>query len=187
MARLRADAIRERGNPQVLLTDNGPEFTGRALDQWAYTQGITHQFIDPGKPVQNAYIESFNGRMRDEFLNVHWFLSVPQARLSLAIWRRDYNSVRPHSSLGNLTPREFARQLVGRCTLGSFGLNRPMGERHGDTGNPGVGNRSQCAVCPGELAVLDLSRAGQTQAPLSPVRIDILMPVVIHWVPTEHD
>ena len=113
VARLLADAIQERGKPQVLLTDNGPEFTGRALDQWAYIQGITHQFIDPGKPVQNAYIESFNGRMRDEFLNVQWFLSVPQARLSLAIWRRDYNVVRPHSSLGNLTPHEFARQLAG--------------------------------------------------------------------------
>lgn len=113
VARLLADAIRERGKPEVLLTDNGPEFTGRALDQWAYSQGIAHHFIDPGKPVQNAYIESFNGRMRDEFLNVHWFLSVPQARLSLAIWRRDYNVVRPHSSLGNLTPHEFARQLAG--------------------------------------------------------------------------
>ena len=106
VARLLADAIRERGKPEVLLTDNGPEFTGRALDQWAYSQGIAHHFIDPGKPVQNAYIESFNGRMRDEFLNVHWFLSMPQARLSLAIWRRDYNVVRPHSSLGNLTPHD---------------------------------------------------------------------------------
>ncbi|MFC3834077.1 integrase core domain-containing protein [Deinococcus rufus] len=113
VARLLADAIQERGQPEVLLTDNKPEFTGRAVDQWAYTQGIAHQFIDPGKPVQNAYIESFNGRMRDEFLNVHWFLSVPQARLSLAIWRRDYNIVRPHSSLGNLTPQEFARHLAG--------------------------------------------------------------------------
>lgn len=113
VVRLLADAIQERGKPTVLLTDNGPEFTGRALDQWACTQGIIHQFIDPGKPVQNAYIESFNGRMRDEFLNVHWFLSVLQARLSLAIWRRDYNVVRPHSSLGNPTPQEFARQLAG--------------------------------------------------------------------------
>ncbi|MVN88931.1 transposase [Deinococcus sp. HMF7620] len=74
---------------------------------------MTHQLIDPGKPVQNAYIESFNGRMRDEFLNMHWFLSVPQARLSLASWRRDDNAVRPHSSLGNLTPQEFVRQLAG--------------------------------------------------------------------------
>ena len=97
----------------MLFTDNRPEFTGRALDQWAHMQGITHQFIDPRKPVQNAYIESFNGRMRDEFLNVHWFLSVPQARLSLAIWRRDEGAVRPHSSLGNLTPQEFARHMAG--------------------------------------------------------------------------
>ena len=113
VVRLLADAIQKRGTPKVLLTDNGPEFTGRVLDQWTHQQSITHQFIDPGKPVQNAYIESFNGRMRDEFLNVHWFETLPQARLSLAVWRHDYNGVRPHSSLGNLTPQEFARQLVG--------------------------------------------------------------------------
>ena len=113
VVRLLADAVLQRGTPKVLLTDNGPEFTGRVLDQWASVQGITHQFIDPGKPVQNAYIESFNGRMRDEFLNVHWFETLPQARLSLAVWRHDYNHVRPHSSLGNLTPQEFAHQLAG--------------------------------------------------------------------------
>lgn len=113
VARLRTDAIQERGKLKVLLTDNGPECTGRALDQWASIQGITHQFIDSGKPVQNAYIASESGRMRDEFLNVYWFPSMPQARLSLAIWRRDDNVVRPHSSLGNLTSQEFARQLAG--------------------------------------------------------------------------
>ena len=113
VAQLLGEAIKERGKPKVLLSDNGPEFASKVLDQWAYEQGIQQEFIDPGKPVQNAYIESFNGRMRDEFLNVHWFLSLPQARLSLAAWRRDYNDVRPHSSLGNLAPQEFARRLAG--------------------------------------------------------------------------
>lgn len=113
VVRLLAAAVHERGKPSVLLTDNGPEFTGRAFDQWAYTQGITHRLIDPGKPVQNPYIESFNGRMRDEFLNAHWFVTLPQARLELAIWRRDYNAVRPHSALGNRTPQEFAHDLAG--------------------------------------------------------------------------
>ncbi|GGM58342.1 hypothetical protein GCM10008956_37420 [Deinococcus arenae] len=95
------------------LTGTGPEFTGRELDQWASALGIAHQFIGPGKPVQNAYLESFAGRMRDEFLNVHWFLNVSLARLSLAIWRRDDNSLWPHSLLGNLTSQQCARQMAG--------------------------------------------------------------------------
>ena len=113
VARLLSEAVKERGKPKVLLSDNGPEFTGKALDSWAFEHGIKQEFIEPGKPMQNAYIESFNGRMRDEFLNTHWFLSLPQARLSLSVWRQDYNDIRPHSSLGNLAPHEFARQLAG--------------------------------------------------------------------------
>ena len=113
VAQLLGEAVKERGKPTKLLSDNGPEFISKALDQWVYDQGIGHEFIDPGKPVQNAYIESFNGRMRDECLNTHWFVSLSQARLVLAAWRKDYNGVRPHSSLGNLTPQEFARQKAG--------------------------------------------------------------------------
>jgi transposase InsO family protein len=89
-----------------------PEFVGRALDAWAYAHGIRLHFIDPGKPNQNAYIESFNGRFRDECLNEHWFLSLAQARAIVEAWRVDYNAVRPHSSLGNVTPTEFEQ-----CTL----------------------------------------------------------------------
>jgi transposase InsO family protein len=91
----------------TLILDNGPEFIGRALDAWAYARGIRLHFIDPGKPNQNAYVESFNGRFRDECLNEHWFLSLPHARQIVEAWRVDYNAVRPHSSLGNVSPTEF--------------------------------------------------------------------------------
>jgi putative transposase len=101
----------QRGLPKTLLMDNGPELTGRALDQWAYERGVELRFIDPGKPVQNAFIEAFNGRFRDECLNQHWFLSLPQARRIVEAWRRDYNRERPHSSLGYRTPDEFAQQV----------------------------------------------------------------------------
>jgi len=96
-----------RGLPQVLVTDNGPEFAGQALDVWAYEQGVKLHFIEPGKPVQSAFIESFNGKMRDECLNEHWFGTPGEARQTIEAWRRDYNEVRPHSALGNRTPQEF--------------------------------------------------------------------------------
>ena len=103
------ERLRERrGLPQILVMDNGPEFAGQAVDVWAYEQGVKLHFIQPGKPVQNALIESFNGRMRDECLNEHWFMSLGEARETIEAWRRDYNEVRPHSSLGNRTPQEFA-------------------------------------------------------------------------------
>jgi putative transposase len=98
----------ERGLPQTILMDNGPELTSRVLDQWAYEHGVALRFIDPGKPVQNAFIESFNGRFRDECLNQHWFISLAHARRIIEAWRLDYNRARPHSSLGYLTPDEFA-------------------------------------------------------------------------------
>lgn len=97
----------QRGLPQILVTDNGPEFAGRAVDVWAYERGVKLRFIEPGKPVQNAFIESFNGKMRDECLNEHWFGTLGEARQTIEAWRRDYNEVRPHSSLRNRTPQEF--------------------------------------------------------------------------------
>jgi putative transposase len=99
----------QRGLPSTLRMDNGPELTSRALDQWAYEHGVELQFIEPGKPVQNALIESFNGRFRDECLNQHWFLSLAQARGIVEGWRLDYNRARPHSSLGYRTPEEYAQ------------------------------------------------------------------------------
>ena len=97
-----------RGLPEVLVTDNGPEFAGQALDVWACERGVKLHFIQPGKPIQNAFIESFNGKMRDECLNEHWFGTLNEARQTIEAWRRDYNEVRPHSSLANRTPQEFA-------------------------------------------------------------------------------
>lgn len=97
----------ERGLPEIVITDNGSEFTSRAFDAWAYARGVRISYIQPGKPVQNCYIESFNGTLRDECLNLHWFISLADARRTIEAWRADYNRVRPHSSLGNLTPEEF--------------------------------------------------------------------------------
>ena len=97
-----------RSLPKSITVDNGPEFYGQVLDQWAYRTGVELSFIRPGKPNENAYIESFNGKFRDECLNEHWFLSLAHARNVIAAWRIEYNTERPHSSLGNRTPEEFA-------------------------------------------------------------------------------
>jgi putative transposase len=94
--------------PQTLRTDQGPEFTGRALDQWAYERGIELRLIEAGKPTQNAYVESFNGKFRDECLNEHWFATLAEARAIIAAWRVDYNERRPHSALRYRTPAEHA-------------------------------------------------------------------------------
>ena len=99
---------RSHGVPQVITTDNGTEFTSRAVDEWAHRSGVKLDFIRPGKPVENAYIESFNGRLRRECLDESWFLSIEDAKIRIEEWRRDYNERRPHSSLGDDTPRGFA-------------------------------------------------------------------------------
>jgi putative transposase len=104
-------AIEERGKPAVIVCDNGPEFRGRALQAWSEQRNIRLAFIDPGKPIQNAFVESFNGRMRDECLNANWFLNVADARRKILAWRQDFNQQRPHSALGYRTPREYAASL----------------------------------------------------------------------------
>lgn len=103
----------ERGYPQRIVVDNGSEFRSTALDAWAYEHDVDLEFIQPGKPIQNAVIESFNGRMRDELLNQHWWRTLDEARRAIVAYREDYNQVRPHSSLGNQTPEEFALGLKG--------------------------------------------------------------------------
>ncbi len=108
---------RFRGYPAAIRTDQGPEFTGRLLDQWAQANGIKLVLTQPGKPTQNAYVESFNGKFRDECLNENWFVSLEHARAVIATWRQDYNEVRPHSSLCKRTPVEFAATLRDRGTL----------------------------------------------------------------------
>jgi putative transposase len=96
--------------PRALVCDNGPEFTSAVLDQWAHRRGIALHFIRPGKPIENAYIESFNGRFRDECLNEHWWTSRREAQIVIEQWRRDYNAVRPHGALAGRTPDDFRRQ-----------------------------------------------------------------------------
>ena len=99
---------RERGLPEAIVCDNGPEFQSHTLDFWAHRHGVALSFIQPGKPVQNAFIESFNGKLRDECLNENYFTSLRDTQLTIEAWRKDYNERRPHSSLGDLTPTEFA-------------------------------------------------------------------------------
>ena len=96
--------------PRSITVDHGTEFQSRALEDWAYRRGVQLDFIRPGKPVENAFIEAFNGRLRDECLNVHQFTSIADAQAKIEAWRVDYNQRRPHGSLGHLTPDEFARQ-----------------------------------------------------------------------------
>lgn len=100
--------IEERGKVGVIRSDNGPEFTSNALDAWAWSQGIKLDFIQPGKPNQNAFIESFNGRFREECLNDNQFLTFAEAQVIIESWRKEYNDERPHGSLNGLTPKEFA-------------------------------------------------------------------------------
>ncbi len=103
--------VAQRGVPESITSDNGSEFAGQAMDAWAHRAGVKLDFIRPGRPVQNAYIESFNGRLRDECLNGEVFFSLADAREKLERWRRDYNQRRPHSALGDQTPEEYAAKL----------------------------------------------------------------------------
>lgn len=111
------DVIRElgkiiavRGKPEEIQSDNGSEFAGNAVQGWTHAVGIEWGFIEPGKPVQNCYIESFNGKIRDECLNENWFETVAEAEILIEIWRNDYNQYRPHSSLKGMAPEIFARE-----------------------------------------------------------------------------
>lgn len=101
-----------RGLPRVIRTDNGKEFCGKTMLEWAFKRGIALRLIEPGKPNQNAYIESFNGRLRDECLNEHWFPNLLHARAVIETWRREYNEERPKKVLGGMTPAAYAKQLT---------------------------------------------------------------------------
>ncbi len=111
-----------RGLPKVIRTDNGKEFCERAMLTWAHQHGVTLRLIEPGKPNQNAYIESFNGRFRDECLNEHWFLNLDHARVLIEVWRKEYREERPKKALGGLTPAAYARQLAKRSATVTTGL-----------------------------------------------------------------
>jgi putative transposase len=103
-------ATRRHGYPKIIQVNNGSEFQSKALDAWAYAHQVKLDFIRPGKPVENSFIENFNARVRDECLNANVFLSLADARSKLDVWRRDYNESRAHTSLGKLTPSEYVRQ-----------------------------------------------------------------------------
>lgn len=126
VTRVLDQAARFRGYPSAVRTDNGPEFTSRAFLTWTQAHGIEHILIEPGKPMQNGYIESFNGTFRDECLNEHWFESLAQAREAIAQWRLLYNEVRPHSSCQKLPPAKYAallRQRAGVAAQVTTNLN----------------------------------------------------------------
>ena len=108
----------ERGVPKVLFCDNGSEFTSQVMDLWAYRNGAKIDFSRPGKPTDNAFVESFNGTFRAECLNTHWFADIREARKLIEAWRKEYNDRRPHASLADRTPGEFASQNAASRVLG---------------------------------------------------------------------
>ena len=112
VARFLDDLALRIGLPEEIILDNGPEGTGKAMFDWSERTGVRLRFIEPGKPVQNAFVESLNGKIRDECLNLHWFRSLRHAREVIGQWRRHYNTKRPHSALGYLSPTEFLTQTT---------------------------------------------------------------------------
>jgi putative transposase len=145
--------VSERGAPHYLRSDNGPEFVSQALVSWVASQGIGTALIEPGKPWQNGVAESFNGKLRDECLSLEWFRSRAEAKVIIEQWRRHYNEVRPHSSLGYLTPTEFIARLkqqdaasakaTGRsaAVCGAFAL-RPVASSPSRTGHTSIEPRA---------------------------------------------
>lgn len=122
IARVLDRLAQTRGLPRMIRTDNGKEFCGKTMVAWAYERGVQMRLIQPGKPNQNAYIESFNGRLRDECLNEHWFPSLLHARTEIETWRREYNEERPKKVLSGLTPAAYAKQLAARVATINPGL-----------------------------------------------------------------
>ena len=113
VARVLDELVATRSNPGVIMVDNGPEFSGKAMDAWAYQHGVKLHFIRPGKPIENAFVESFAGKLRGECLNQHWFVSIDDARAAIESWRIEFNEARPHSALDGMTPREYAEANRG--------------------------------------------------------------------------
>jgi putative transposase len=107
----------QRGVPKMLYCDNGSEFSSQAMDLWAYQHGVRIAFSRPGKPTDNAFVESFNGTFRAECLDAHWFTTLTETRQIVETWRREYNESRPHRALGERTPNEFASQVAARRDL----------------------------------------------------------------------
>jgi putative transposase len=151
-----------RGVPESITTDNGSEFAGQAMDVWAQQAGVTLDFIRPGRPVQNGYIESFNGRLRDEGLNCEVFLNLADAREKLERWRHDYNQARPHSGLADRTPEEFVRGIQG----GPFAL--PSVSKAAPTacqGSATAGQKTPARDTPPPPSETDIRAKGRSERP----------------------
>jgi putative transposase len=166
--------IARRGRPEVITVDNGTEFTSNHFAVWAYSHDIEIDFISPGRPVENAHIESFNGRLRDECLNSYWFAILDEARGLIEYWRRDYNERRPHSSLRNLTPEAFAAWQAGYVPAcqAQESLNSSAGS---DTGSRARSASSKPTIRPG----LDL--ASQAKGDIAAVEMghDLTSPEIV--------
>jgi putative transposase len=117
VTRILDEVVAKKGKPELIRVDNGSEFTGKAMFEWSERNGVLLCFIEPGKPTQNPFIESFNGRYRDEFLNENWFRTLNEAREAAVIWKKHYNEVRPHSSLNGLSPNEFTEWDIKKKEL----------------------------------------------------------------------
>ena len=137
MARELDALIARRGRPATVVSDNGTEMTSRAILEWTNRTGVEWHYIAPGKPQQNGHNESFNGRLRDELLNETLFRSLPHARAVLETWRRDYNETRPHSKLGWLTPRDYARAISGNAGRSAALVDGCADRPLANPGNPG--------------------------------------------------
>lgn len=149
VTRVLDELVGVHGAPERLLSDNGPEFTAMEMDRWSYACGLTHEFIEPGKPSQNGHVESFNRTFREECLNEHWFLDLREVREKVEAWRRFYNAERPHSSLGYMTPDEYA------ASLRDLSLGAIEREKEADLGRPAP------FTCPGHGA-----RVASQQSPI---------------------
>jgi putative transposase len=155
-----------RGVPEVIQVDNGPEFVSQAVDQWAFANGVRLHFIEPGKPVQNAFIESFNGKFRDECLNQNWFVGLAEARQIIEAWRVDYNTARPHSSLGYQTPEEFAAEVGGEKGCGKAATGKSKSNFSPALGNPAKGAGFPLSHSPGGDGLIPhVAEQVQKQAP----------------------
>jgi putative transposase len=139
-----------RGVPKMIQADNGPKFVSQVVDQWAFANGVRLHFIEPGKPVQNAFTESFNGKFRDECLNQNWLVSLAEAGQVIEAWRVDYNTARPHSSLGYRTPAEFAAELGGEKDSGKAAPWKSKSHFSTPFGNPANPARFPLSHCPGD-------------------------------------
>jgi putative transposase len=161
--------VAERGAPESITIDNGGEFAGRDMENWAYANGVKLDFIRPGKPVQNGFIESFNGRLRDECLNLEVFFDLQDAREKIERWRQDYNTNRPHSALGDRTPEEFASILECRpfaLPIVDKAEPAPCQGFAGAGRKPPALDRVPALPCKTEMRVKDLPERPRSRAPL---------------------